>query len=867
MLNKIALLNSATYSKAEIKLDAPSIQLLGGNNAGKTSLVSSLLFLFVIDRKKMKFEKNHSIKESTEYYFPQQNRSYIFFEGFHKDYGYFYVMLIRNNKNKIEYYLNKQELNLDDFVKDSRLMSFDEVMQNPRCGIFERLKDTREIVSFVFQKKSNEMGFLHINRNINETQFQNIYNHIFNLSSLDGKSLKTGILILRDHLSTVASFDFKDGNESIENFKKLSIDIRELESVEKEYLEFKKVLFEKNTTLESLKKAIEEIMFPISKTLSDNSDFLDNCDARIESLNKEISNNDIEKKDLDIELKKLNEERVELNTIKKDKDKKISKIKSYETKNIIEQMLRNTEAMIMSNANDIQRAENVSSDPKSVKKELDNLHNRLKPYKKRLENSKTILDDIDKEVPFLNALFSDSAKSLSSDSLLKQGSIEDKSNVSIGSYMFDFSMLEEKPTETREQLQEEVVHLQSRINELLESQKNISRLEELKEKQNKLKDERFKYETMIKDYDNLSQLQKDTSELNDKISECHTKEKNINTLLDQYKNEIDNLNNKKELIGDQKEEARIQKNELAYIQEDITFIANQCFFQMQESKDSVKSFESIKTEYNKIKDLNKKLAEELTQTDRIAANIRNRIKFGEGALLQDNEELLIWLEEQISVLEEKRSNRDNILTNISNTFSGQASTILNALEDVKKYKNQFNKIISNYKISNLEKVSIQIVLNENLVSNLEHIRDNSRDSLLSLTSDSDNINILSRYINESKKISIEDLFDIGIEYQKEGKALGKAQSNGTEKMVRSIILLIILKDMVQKGGTIPFMLDELGDLDKANTPELLRFCSEQGFLPIFVGTSPISSVEKIYTIGEDGYKSYTDENWASVWHH
>jgi len=207
-----------------------------------------------------------------------------------------------------------------------------------------------------------------------------------------------------------------------------------------------------------------------------------------------------------------------------------------------------------------------------------------------------------------------------------------------------------------------------------------------------------------------------------------------------------------------------------------------------------------------------------------------------------------------------------MLEGFSNNFSGQANKILSDLEDVKKYKNQFNRIISNYKISNLEKVSIQIVLNENLVSNIEHIRDNSRDSLLSFTTDSDNKNILSSYINESRKITIEDLFDISIEYQKDGKALGKAQSNGTEKMVRSIILLIILKDMVQKGGKIPFMLDELGDLDRANTPELLRFCSENGFLPIFVGTSPISSVEKIYTIGEDGYKSYTDENWAARWH-
>lgn len=865
MLNKIALLNSATYSKAEIKLDTSSIQLLGGNNAGKTSLVSSLLFLFVIDRKKMKFEKNHSVKESTEYYFPQQNRSYIFFEGFHKDYGYFYMMLIRNSKNRIEYYLNKQKLDLDNFLQNGRLMSFDEVMQNPKCGIFERLKDNREIVSFVFQKKSSEMGFLHINKNINETQFQNIYNYIFNLSSLDGKSLKTGILILRDHLSTVASFDFKDGNGSIEDFKKLSIDVKELESVEKDYYDFKKIVSEKNATLESFKKAIEEIIHPISKILSDNSDFLGRCDGDIASLDKEISSIVLEQSELDKNLKATRDMRITLKANRDAKDEEIRTINSYQPKEIITQMLINTEAMIRKCDSDIEKAEKVNSDPASVKKELQYLHKKLEPYKKRLEKSKTILDEANQEVAFLNAMFSDSVKSLDAESLLKQGAIEDRSNVLVGGFLFDFSMLKEETIESREELQEEAFRIESRIKELLESQKNISSLDELKKERDKLNDERFKYEKMIKDYDNFPKLQEKIQELNEQISEYQIKEKSIHASLEECKSQIANLNNKKKLINEQKEEARIQKNELINMQEEIDIIANEHLLNIAATKNIVKSFESVKTEYNKIRTLNKKLTDELLQTERIATNIRNKIKFGEGSLLQDSHELLLWLEEQISILEEKRSNRDNILTNISNTFSGQASTILNALEDVKKYKNQFNKIISNYKISNLERVSIQIVLNENLVSNLEHIRDNSRDSLLSLTSDSDNRDILSRYINESKKITIEDLFDIGIEYQKEGRALGKAQSNGTEKMVRSIILLIIIKDMVQKGGKIPFMLDELGDLDKANTPELLRFCSEHGFLPIFVGTSPTSSVEKIYTIGEDGYKSYTDEGWASRW--
>jgi len=605
MLTKIALLNSATYKKAEIRLDATSIQLLGGNNTGKTSLVSSLLFLFVIDQNKMKFEKSHTIKESKEYYFPQQYKSYIFFEGFHKDYGYFYIMLMRNNKNKIEYYLNRQELKLDDYLKDEKLMSFDEVTHNPRCGIFERLRDNSSIASFVFQKKSNEIGFLHINKLIDENRFQSIYNHIFNLSLVDGKSLKTGILILRGHMSTEISFDLRS-SETIVEFKKMSNDIKELESVEKDYLEFNKILSQKNATSHSLKTGIEEIISPINKIITENNDFLDSFESKIDIINQDISSNSIEKNELDSVLKSVIEERIKLNTNRENKEKELHKINSYEPKIILEQMLKNTEDMIRTNDNDIEKIEKISSDPNGVEKELRSLYKRLEPLKKIVEKNKTILDDITQDRDFLNALFSDSAKSLSVESLLKQGDIGDRSNVSIGSFLFDFSKLTEEPSRSREELQEEVDRLKTQLNELEESKKNISRLSELKARQEILKKERFDYESMINDYANLPKLKSDIAQLDDKISECDIKEKELNKQIEKYKKELDTLSKAKEQIVKDKSDIRSRQDKLYRIIEDIENIKNQYFLHTLEISDPSKPFETIEIEHNKIRTLAKK---------------------------------------------------------------------------------------------------------------------------------------------------------------------------------------------------------------------------------------------------------------------
>ena len=48
MLTKIIQLNSSLCSKAIISLDRDSIQLVGSNTIGKTSLINSLNLLFIL---------------------------------------------------------------------------------------------------------------------------------------------------------------------------------------------------------------------------------------------------------------------------------------------------------------------------------------------------------------------------------------------------------------------------------------------------------------------------------------------------------------------------------------------------------------------------------------------------------------------------------------------------------------------------------------------------------------------------------------------------------------------------------------------------------------------------------------------------
>lgn len=74
---RLVLLNSAGYSRAELPLDG-AVSLVAPNNTGKTSLINALQFLLIIDRRRMDFGA-HDVDKSRRFYFPHNN-AYVLLE-------------------------------------------------------------------------------------------------------------------------------------------------------------------------------------------------------------------------------------------------------------------------------------------------------------------------------------------------------------------------------------------------------------------------------------------------------------------------------------------------------------------------------------------------------------------------------------------------------------------------------------------------------------------------------------------------------------------------------------------------------------------------------------------------------------------
>jgi hypothetical protein len=110
---RMALLNSAGYRRAELPLDA-SVSLIAPNNAGKTSLINALQFLLIIDKRRMDFGA-HDVDTSRRFYFPN-NGAYILLEVALPATGTVVLGCVgKGVSHDYEYFAYKGDLKLDDY--------------------------------------------------------------------------------------------------------------------------------------------------------------------------------------------------------------------------------------------------------------------------------------------------------------------------------------------------------------------------------------------------------------------------------------------------------------------------------------------------------------------------------------------------------------------------------------------------------------------------------------------------------------------------------------------------------------------------------------------------------------------------------
>lgn len=111
-LQLLGLLNSAGYSRAEMPLD-DACSLVAPNNTGKTSLIAALQYVLIADGTRMNFGE-HTREASRKFYFPG-NASYVLAQLQQPDGEVVIGCVGKGHAHDYEYFAYKGPLNLDDF--------------------------------------------------------------------------------------------------------------------------------------------------------------------------------------------------------------------------------------------------------------------------------------------------------------------------------------------------------------------------------------------------------------------------------------------------------------------------------------------------------------------------------------------------------------------------------------------------------------------------------------------------------------------------------------------------------------------------------------------------------------------------------
>jgi hypothetical protein len=119
----------------------------------------------------------------------------------------------------------------------------------------------------------------------------------------------------------------------------------------------------------------------------------------------------------------------------------------------------------------------------------------------------------------------------------------------------------------------------------------------------------------------------------------------------------------------------------------------------------------------------------------------------------------------------------------------------------------------------------------------------------------EDLKILNQYLDAGKTIEFEDLFDIELHLDVKGKLKRvdlkeQVESDGTDRMIRLVIVMAIINRLAISApeNKIALFIDEIGTIDEHNRPQLVQFCKEHNFLPIFAAPQPYDGFSKYYFI-------------------
>lgn len=878
MLKRLLIFNSDIYSKADIELDnCSSLQIVGPNNIGKSTLIYALNFLYIIDGNQMTFSGNRvGDKTTINHYFPSINSSYIVFEVFKN--RYYSILVKKNAESSLEYYKidsnYKEELYFKETKDGKQLRKFNDLLTELSVKGIEHSKfpNRRDVFNFVYQKGKRNNSVVWLSQDATQdargisNNFSKIYKYLINSKLINNETLKDSLIIADNKANEKVTFS-KKNQKDILTLLKHNKGIKVIKSIQKNFNDFKELVNQykgKGQILSELLFAFNhQYSFTYSKlgekSLKDKTERDSNTLNINENLNPKLKNliesfgvlkEQINQKSNDIE----------------NKEKIINEINSYEDLQFLNLSLLNLDKDRKDIESQITQIETQNISSNEVERKIKNLRQRKDQKNTQIEGySNQLIHQItnnqeNKEI--INRILSTEVTSLPKDSIINEiGKIDDIMNLFDGKIKLP-DTLKGKAIESIEDLKNEVKQLDTEL------------------KVN---------EKLLPIVKNLEKYQKQLTEINEKIKLINIKIEKIYKLpilkTELEKIQVENTKLKEEKEKSEKE-VKLTEEQIRRISESINILTESVIKtdnrikEIQKWKIETELFGIQPIEYDS-KDSLDNLYLNIQRNHKEREDIRTRkyatferLKTKTETSYANENDFIKYIDSEIIALEDKQKSIDGLLKNISTQFANPCKTIYSKFEEFEDFiKNKFNSKLRKTRISDIDSLKIEIVPNEKLLSDLKKIME-IRDltSELIFDNQSENLNTLNKYLDDQKSIVFKDLFSIKLHLDKKGKhkvvdLKNQIESDGTDKMIRLVIIMSIINQIVisDSENKIVLFVDEIGTIDEANRLEILKFCSEHNFIPISAAPlHPYDGFDKYYLIRRSSGKIVVSKKNGNV---
>ena len=229
---RLVMINTGKFSYGEVDLSSP-LHLVGQNNVGKTTLISTLQFLYIDNQNQMSFSR--AMDETRKYYFPGTN-SYILFECLTP--SGFMVLGVRGlgvlKRNEFQRFIYSGTFNKDDFIdlNTGKIKPFSEISGELSSRNYTSLKpsELRDSLTGTGRRDVPMLEIVPVKNRTDYDKFKKIFRNLLHLSHLSQEELKKFIIdVNRGELNRVEidlAKEFKEGYRKVQKNARSLADLK-----------------------------------------------------------------------------------------------------------------------------------------------------------------------------------------------------------------------------------------------------------------------------------------------------------------------------------------------------------------------------------------------------------------------------------------------------------------------------------------------------------------------------------------------------------------------------------------------------------------------------------------------------------------